>query len=716
MFIMNRNLLRSILPALIAGYSCLPLLCQASAPRHPLSYETADRKADSLLVLMTLDEKLDYIGGDNFFFTQKIKRLGIPAVPFVDATQGIRLNPAIINPGWKKPVKKTVAYPAPILLASTWNRDMAFTYAHSIGEECAAAGLPLLLGPGLNLYRNSQCGRNFEYFGEDPFLAGEMVASYVSGLQSTGTIATLKHFIANQTDYYRRRSNSVVDERTLQEIYMPAFRRGIDAGAKAVMTSYNLVNGEWAGQSDYVIDHLLRGELGFRWLVMTDWFSVWDGQKVIASGQDLEMPYRRATKHADRLLGEGAIGEPDIDRMVKSTLRTFVATDAFDMEKTPLNDSDYQRLEEVALNTAREGMVLLRNERNLLPVDTTRVRQILVTGKYIDLWISGRGAGYVKGYNNLTLKDALAKEFGDRVHFVKRPSADQLASADLVILNVGTEDREASDRPFGLPADQEQMVRFCSEHNPNTIVVVTSGSGIDMSKWENVPAILYTWYMGQNGATAAAEILSGRTNPSGKLPMTIERSFLQSPAYGYIPEGESLYEGFRMRKELKREVYDVRYAEGVFVGYRWYDARGTEPLFCFGHGLSYTTFEYSGLKVTPGAHSYPDLSQQTIRQDQPVDVTLNVTNTGNISGSEIIQVYVRDPKCSVPRPEKELKEFTKVHLEPGESKTVTLRLEPRDFMFWHPEKKSWVAEPGEFRILVGASSRDIRAIEILTLW
>jgi len=281
-----------LLLSIVILQSNATLFAQDRASFIPLSYNDSDQKADSILQLMTLEEKISYIGGNHFFFTQEIKRLGVPRVPFVDATQGIRLNPAIIAPGFKKPVKKTIAYPAPILLAATWNKNTAHTYAHSIGEECRAAGLPLLLGPGFNIYRNSQCGRNFEYFGEDPHLAGKMVENYVIGLQATGTIATLKHFVANQTDYFRRRSNSIVDERTLHEIYLPAFKAGIDAGARAVMTSYNLVNGEWAGQSDYVINTLLREDLGFKWLVMTDWFSVWDGEKLIRSGQDLEMPFR----------------------------------------------------------------------------------------------------------------------------------------------------------------------------------------------------------------------------------------------------------------------------------------------------------------------------------------------------------------------------------------------------------------------------------------
>jgi len=665
---------------------------------QPVSREEAGRRADSILRLMTLDEKIKYTGGKKFFYTREIRRLGIPGVPFVDATQGIRINPAIISKRLKKPVKKTIAYPAPILLASTWNREVAWKYAHSIGEECRAAGLPVLLGPGLNLYRNSRCGRNFEYFGEDPVLAGEMVAAYVEGLQSTGTIATLKHFIANQTDYYRRRSNSVVDERTLQEIYMPAFGAGIEAGAGAVMTSYNLVNGEWAGQSKYVIDHLLIHELEFEGLVMTDWFSVWDGEKVIHSGQDLEMPYRRATRHAGRLLEEGKIKEMQIDGMVKSILETFIAMDAFEQEKHPLTEADYERLEQVALQTAREGVVLLRNERGLLPVDRSSRQSILVTGQYIDQWISGKGAGFVKGYDHVTLKDALEEEFGEMLTFVKRPSRSELEAADMVILNVGTEDGEGFDRPFGLPEAQEQLVAYCSAYNPNTVVVVTTGSGINMSGWEHVPAILYSWYPGQNGARAVAEILAGKINPSGKLPVTIERTFGTSPAFGYVPDGEELYSGFKMRAERKHEVYDVVYDEGVFMGYRWYEAHEIAPLFWFGHGLSYTTFAYSGLQVTPVERA----------EGQGAEVGVTVTNTGERAGAEVVQLYVSDPESSVPRPEKELKDFRKVFLEAGASMQVHMVLEPRDFQFWDPEKKGWVSEAGSFVIRVGASAADIR--------
>ncbi|MBN1952970.1 MAG: glycoside hydrolase family 3 C-terminal domain-containing protein [Bacteroidales bacterium] len=666
-----------------------------------LSYEAADLKADSVLRLMTLEEKLSYIGGYRIFYTREIERLGIPSLAFVDATQGVRINPAILNKGWKKPAKKTVAYPAPILLASTWNRNLCFQYAHSIGEECRAANFPILLGPGFNIYRNSQCGRNFEYFGEDPYLIAEMISEYVTGLQATGTIATLKHFVANNTDYYRRKSNTLVDERSLHEIYLPGFRAGIDAGAKAVMTSYNLVNGEWAGQSDYVINQLLRKELGYKWMVMTDWISVWDGEKTIKSGQDLEMPFSKATKNADKLLEEGVIEEADIDRMVKSILRSFIAMGSFEGEKQPLNKADYDRLEEIALNTARQGIVMLRNDKGLLPIDKSADQEILVTGFFLDKRIGGGGAANVKGYDNISLKDALIDEFGHQLSFVRDPTEKQLQEADIVILSVGTRDKEAVDRPFDLPEDQEKQLQFCTQNNANTIVLVTSGGGINMSRWEKAGTIIYTWYMGQNGAIAAAEILSGKTNPSGKLPITIEKQFEDSPAYGYIPEGEKLYANFKMSVENKRLVYDLRYREGIFVGYRWYEFKDIKPLFCFGHGLSYTSFEYTGLR----------LSKTQLSKDEPLEVKFMLHNSGERDGAEIVQLYITDKKCSLQRPVKELKGFERVFLKQGESKEVTLQLDPQEFAFWDPQTKGWKVESGSFEIRVGASSEDIRLQE-----
>jgi beta-glucosidase len=417
------------------------------------------------------------------------------------------------------------------------------------------------------------------------------------------------------------------------------------------------------------------------------------------------MPYKKATKDVARLLEEGMITEDDINRMVKSSLRTFISMKSFEGEKKPLSGDDYRRMEEVALNTAREGMVLLRNDNNLLPIDKTNNQKILALGEFLFENVSGGGAARVKGYNNLSLKDALEIEFGEQIIFTRKAKDEEIKHADIVILSTGTRDSEGSDRPYNLPQEQEDLVQRVSRLNPNTIVLVTSGSGIKMSAWDEVNSILYTWYMGQNGAIALAEILSGKTNPSGKLPATFEKKFEDSPAYGYIPEGEELYTGFGTGPK-KHPVYDVNYKEGIFVGYRWFDQNNIEPEFCFGHGLSYTSFEYSNLK----------LSKVEISGNEDLRIQFMLKNTGNMDGAETVQVYLHDILSSVPRPPKELKGFEKIFLKTGEEKEVILTLHRSDFSFWHPETREWTLEEGDFEILVGASCSDIRLKEKVRIY
>ncbi len=666
---------------------------------QPLSYKLADAKADSILTLMTQDEKISIVEGDRFFFIRPIPRLNFPEVYMTDATQGVHIREDPSNNDLTKyQLEKSTAFPCPISLAATWNPKLSYRYAEAVGEECRAGGIGILLGPGMNSYRVSQCGRNFEYFGEDPYLRARMISEYVEGVQSTGTIATLKHFVANNTDYYRRRSNSILDERTLNEIYLPPFKAGIDAGAQAVMTSYNMLNGEWCGQSKYVINRILRKQLGFQGLVMTDWWSVYDGEKLVKSGQDLEMPYAVALKDAHQLLQEGKIKIEDINRMAKNILRTcFIMK--FDDRKKYLSDSTlYGNHELIALQTAREGIVLLKNEKNILPLQEDK-KKILVTGDYVVKNAMGGGSAFVKGYNNRLMLDELKKEFGDRILYVRNPSPDQIQSADVVLCNIGTEDSEGWDRSFALPEDQEKKVEDCVNNNPNTVVIVTSGSGIRMMDWNNkARAILYAWYGGQTGNKALVEILAGKTNPSGKLPITIEKEFKDSPGYGYIPEGETLYQGWHEKEEKAHPLYDIRYTEGIFVGYRWYEIKNIEPLYPFGFGLSYTSFEYSDLAV--GTDIFHD--QGTVK------VSVTVKNVGNRRGLETVQLYVQDVECTVPRPLKELKGFTKVDLEPGQSKNVVIELTTKDFSFWNPKTKDWFFEKGTFVIQVGSSSKEIK--------
>ena len=676
-------------------------------PRYnpPISYQEASAWADSMVALMTLEEKASMIGGTRMFFTEGIPRLDIPGVMFADATQGIHLREEFMGHKYDLNIDSSTAMPCPILLASTWNPDLSGKYAKAIGEECKAAAIPVLLGPGFNMYRVSQCGRNFEYFGEDPYLVSRMIENYVVGLQNTGTIATLKHFVANNTEYHRKKSNSIVDERTLHEIYFPGFKAGIDAGAMAVMTAYNLVNGKWAGQSREVISNYLEDQLGFKWLVMTDWWSVFDGEKTIKSGQDLEMPSSDATANAEQLVKEGKVAEEDLNSMVHSLLKTLYAMDAFNREAKPDLIKKFPEHEKTALEVAREGVVLLRNENNILPIEEF-TQNILLTGPYADKVATGGGAAYVEGYNKIPLNEALAQEFGNKLEYIKEASDSEIKNADIVLLSVGTRDHEAWDRPFALPDSVNDLVDKISSLNKNTVVIVNSGSGIKMTHWNNkVAAILYAWYPGQIGNVATAEIISGKVNPSGKLPMTIEKKFSDSPGYGYLPEGAEFYEGWEAASSEDQEIYDIVYDEGVLVGYRWYDTKNIEPLYPFGHGLSYTNFAYCDLSVADTVFS----------TGEPLEVKCTIRNIGQREGLETIQLYVSDLESSLDRPEKELKAFKKVKVIPGDSLSVDLVLTEEDFSFYDPEKNSWIAEPGKFKISVGSSSADIRQTAIVTM-
>lgn len=666
---------------------------------QPLSFCEADQLADSILVQMTLDEKIALIGGDKNFFIGALPRFNLSEVYMADATQGVHIRESFRDVDLSDyQLEKSTAFPCPLLLSATWNHEMAYRYARAIGEECRTGGIGILLGPGMNIYRQAQCGRNFEYFGEDPYLVSNMIENFVKGLQSTGTAATLKHFVANNTDYYRRKSNSVIDERTLHEIYLPAFKAGIDAGAKAVMTSYNLVNGEWCGQSAYVINDLLRNQLGFQWLVMTDWWSVYDGEKLAKSGQNLEMPSRFALQDAHQLIKDNKVQVSDIERMAKSILRTCFAMKLYGRTKNTPDDDLYKEHEKIALQTAREGIVLLKNEDNILPVND-KVKTILLTGSYVKKLAGGGGSAFVEGYNNRLMLDELKKVFGARLKYVKNPSIKQIKAAELVLCNIGTSDNEGWDRSFELPKDEEQKVRKCVSNNPNTVVIVTSGSGIRMTDWSpDAKAIVYAWYGGQIGNQALAEIISGKINPSGKLPITIEKEFKDSPGYGYLPTGESLYFDWNGEEETAHPVYNVEYKESIFVGYRWYEQKQIEPLYPFGHGLSYTSFEYSDLRIV----------NEKFTEAEGLTITFAIKNTSNRKGLETAQIYIGDPESSLPRPIKELKGFQKIELNPGEIKIVTLKLNWKDFAFWNSTLKKWTAEQGKFIIFVGASSRDIR--------
>ncbi len=690
----------------------------------PIETDEARERARRIVGEMTDDERYDLVVGAGFVIRENA-RLGLPEIKLFDATAGVHLRDTVASGH----LHRTVSFPSFVNLAASWNRALVAQYAHAIGEECRAGGIHVLLGPGVNIYRNAQNGRNFEYAGEDPFLASDVTRIYITALQQTGTMATVKHFIANNTDWCRRLSNSVVGKRALEEIYLPAFRAAVHAGTGAVMTSYNQLNGEYCGESDTVINGLLRERLGFDGMVMTDWTSVTDGELVASSGQDLEMPEGEALQARRETL----LGDPRMtamaERVVTACVRMgFYAPSWRDMPELLERMGEH---ETVAYRVAAEGIVLLRNEKNALPADVDEGATILVTGNWaVRTPISGKGAAYVKGYNQTSFFEAVnAIAEGVNVIYRETPTDEELEAASLVLVFTGFEDEgEGADRPFELPANQDELIEHAASANAYTVVSLVTGGGVAMPWHDSVDAILFVGFCGQAGANAAADIIFGHTNPSGKLPFTIEHDFADSPAAGYIPEGGRP----EMRQpdgehplnpgpaEVKTEwPYDVHYREGVYVGYRWYASRPQAVRYWFGHGLSYSTFEYSNLDImastpsgdTPGAGDrQPSTAQPAPALDRPeafVEVRFSVRNLSSVPGAETVQLYVAPPS-GVDRPPFELKGFEKLFLAPGESRAVTLYLTPDDFSFFDEAADSWRIAPGTYTILVGASSADIR--------
>ena len=670
-----------------------------------MSWDEAYAKADEVLKTLSLDEKVEMTQGHNRFFLPGAPAKGLPHVYTVDASAGVRINNRLTDLNEVRHPQKTTQFPATIALASTFNPELAKAYGEAVGFETRMAGAGVLLGPGMNIYRSSQCGRNFEYMGEDPYLASRMVENYVIGMQGTGTMACLKHFVCNNTEFLRRISNSVVDERAIMEIYTPAFKAGIDAGAGSVMTSYNLLNGEWCGQSKYVITDLLRGTLGFKGLVMTDWRSVFDWKKIVLSGMNVEMPGdRNQPQHINSvrdLLASGELTEKNIDDMIRPMVATLIRFGLYERFKNGQPNEDalevkFPHHEQVSYQTAAEGSILLKNN-GILPLKEGQ--QVLLVGRWAKVAPQGGGSSQVDGFNCVTSEQALRAALRTRIKAVENPDFIQLQEADVVVVATGTFDSESIERPFAMERKDEALVRMACAANKKVIVLVLSGSGIDMSAWhDKVSAIIYGWYPGQAGMQAIADIMVGKINPSGKLPATIEKSFKDSPAYGMIPKGLKVSHTDKNVNELwiAPRHYDVEYKESVLVGYRWYEAKGIEPLFPFGYGLSYTSFELSKAKAA-----------KEISAEKPLKVTVRLENTGKMAGAEVVQLYVQENNPTVLRPKKELKAFKKVHLEAGKHTTVEFELKHSDLAFWNDKTHAWEVNKGTYTLHIGNSSANI---------
>lgn len=657
-------------------------------------------RAGELVRQMTLEEKITYLGGyRDGFYIRPIERLGIPEIRMADGPQGVRND------------TRSTLFACGVAAAATWNPETVYEMGAALGQDARARGVHILLGPGLNIYRSPLCGRNFEYMGEDPFLTASMAVSYIKGVQGQGVMATAKHFALNNQEYDRHHVSSDADERTMNEIYLPAFKAAVQqAGVGSVMTSYNPVNNVHAAENTYLIRETLKGRWGFDGFVMSDWTSTYSTLGCVKGGLDLEMPraFQMTVEDIMPLIGTGVIREEEIDEKVQAILQTIIAFGFLDRPQKDISipeDNPYSR--DVAYRMACEAPVLLKNN-GILPLREGKKNRIVILGPNADRIPCGGGSGKVdpihstslaqglktlgKGYNVLSL----SPDDGSRYDSEENIAA--IREAEAVIVSVGFDTRtekENSDRTFTLPEGQDEIIELALEHNRNVIVVIYAGGGVDMSRWhDRASAILIGWYPGQEGGLAIAHMLAGRISPSGRLPMSIEARPEDNPtAESYYPGEAKTKRGFTNRY--------VTYSEGVFVGYRGYDRTGTKPLYPFGHGLTYSEFVYSDLDVKEDGEGF--------------EVSFTIKNNGKHDAAETPQVYVGATAPSLPRPLKELKGFRKTFVEKGKSKRVTIHLDREAFSFYDTGCHAFNIEPGTYRIMVGASAEDIRISSEITI-
>jgi len=811
--------------------TALVLLLATLATAQTTSADIESR-VEATVSKMTLEEKIDLLGGVDGFFTRGVPRLNVPRFKMADGPFGVR----------KFGPDTTVA--GGIALAATWNPALAREVGIELGRDARAKGVHFLLAPGVNIYRAPLNGRNFEYFGEDPYLASRIAVGFINGVQSQGVSATVKHYLGNNSEFGRHSIDSVIDERTMREIYMPVFEAAVkEAHVGAIMDSYNRTDGQYMAQNNHLDNEVLQKEWRFDGVLLSDWYATFDTLDAVNAGLDLEMPVALHMNRKSLLpaIQQGKISIATIDDKVRRILRTGARFGWLDHDQLDLSiPRDSQRGRHVALQTARESMVLLKNERSLLPLNKRTIKSIAVigpdaypavpvgggsadvqpfhavsfleglsnylgepakvfyasglatlhewaeatqfmtaetggqrglqaeyfqglklegpatvtrteqhinfgpdsrtvlpegtmsdrwTGYYIpasagsyDIFVASTGedGGYFRLYvdgklifdhwssgmtmapwTTLSLEASphkivlehrgRSRQPRDRLQLgimqhdaVVSAEAKKLAAmAEVVVLAVGFDpetEGEGADRTFRLPPGQDELIRQIAAINKNVILLITAGGAVDMTPWlDSVPVVFETWYPGQEGGTALAEILFGDVNPSGRLPVTFERRWEDNPVHdSYYPSDSSKH---------------VVYREGVFVGYRGYEHNRTKPLFPFGYGLSYTTFAYRNLSVA--------------RAGNNVAVSFDIANTGKREGDEVAQVYVGDKHAKVPRPAKELKGFAKIHLRPGETQHVALKLDRRAFSYYDVNLKQWHIDPGEFDILVGQSVEQI---------
>ena len=692
-----------------------------------------EERVEDALSRMTLEEKVGMTTAQSKFSSRGVPRLGIPEVWHTDGPHGIR--PEVLwdewdQAGWTN--DSCTAFPALINLAATWDKELSLLYGNSIGEEARYREKDVLLGPGVNIYRTPLCGRNFEYMGEDPYLAAKMCVPYIQEVQKNGVAVCVKHYALNNQEMHRHSYNAVVDDRALYEIYLPAFKAAVqEGGAWSIMGAYNLFEGKHLCHNDRILNKILKEEWGFDGAVISDWGGTHVTDEAITNGLDLEMgtgtngldskygngydAYHLAMPYLERLR-DGRASMEVLNDKVRRVLRLNFRT-AMNSNK-PYGSLNSPEHNEAARKIAGEGIVLLKNENNILPIDLEKTPKILVVGENaIKKMTVGGGSSSLKAQNECTPIVGLQQAIGDKAEITYQRGyvgdllrkynnvdtgidltdprteeeliADAVAAAkdaDLVLFFGGLnkskgQDAEGLDRSaMALPYAQDKVIEAITEVNKNVVVLIVSGNAVEMPWIDKVDGVVETWFLGSQAGHAIADVLLGKVNPSGKLPFTFPVKLEDNGAHAL--------------NAYHKDSLTVEYKEGIYVGYRWAEKQNIKPLFAFGHGLSYTTFEYGEAKCSKSGSGYK--------------VTLNVTNTGAREGKEIVQLYISDQESSLERPVKELKGFKKVALAAGETKKVTFEITEDMLKFYDPAKKDWVLEKGKFTAHVGAASDDIR--------
>ncbi len=720
---------------------------KAQTPVYLDDSKPTEQRIEDALKRMTLQEKINIIHAQSKFSSPGVARLGIPEVWTDDGPHGVR--PDVFWDEWNQAGctnDSCTAFPALTCLAASWDPEISRLYGVSLGEEARYRNKSILLGPGVCIFRTPFNGRNFEYLGEDPYLSSVMVVPYIQGLQSNGVAACVKHYALNNQEYNRHTTNVKVSDRALYEIYLPAFKAAVQEGKTwSIMGAYNLYNNQHCCHNEILLNKILKDEWKFDGVVVSDWGGTHNTEEAIHNGLDLEFGswtngLSTGTKNAYdnyfmaqpyyNLIKEGKVGTKELDEKVRRVLRLIFRT-AMNRNR-PFGSFVSEAHIEAARKIGEQGIVLLKNDGNILPINPDKAKKVLVVGENaIKMMTVGGGSSSLKVKHELSPLDGIknrlagkseviyergyASNSGDTFDGVstgqnlkEERSAEELINAateaaknaDYVIYIGGLnkdahQDCEDADREtLGLPYNQDKVIETLAKANKNFVVVNISGTAVSMPWVKQVPAIVQAWYLGSEAGNALAAVLTGDVNPSGKLPFTFPAKIEDVGAHAFGPEA---YPG--VPRKDGSDIWDEEYKEDIFVGYRWVDKEKTKPLFPFGHGLSYTTFAYG--KATA--------NKSTMTADDKLTVSVPVTNKGNRDGQEVVQLYISDLKSSLPRPLKELKGFKKVNIPAGQTVTVEFTIDKKALSFFDPQKHDWVAEPGKFEALVAASSADIRS-------